>query len=182
MTNQNNGGVMGFAERLIRHFQKNGFVDVTEAVVLHVKARKNLAASYEVVSQEFARANAQGSSVSLSQFFEVRFIECFSETRTEDAIRGQFHADFEPELRKNFPDLYFGKTNYLFDQNAVGTKYDIAIRIGRTNESGAKIVLLNDPGSSFVEYFEKQMKAVEEWGDLCSDLKATVGKLALLQI
>lgn len=182
MTNQNNGGVMGFAERLIRHFQKNGFVDVTEAVVLHVKARKNLAASYEVVSQEFARAHAQGSSVSLSQFFEVRFIECFSEARTEETIRGQFHADFEPELRRNFPDLYFGKTNYLFDQNAIGTKYDIAIRIGRTNESGAKIVLLNDPGSSFVEYFEKQMKAVEEWDDLCSDLKATVGKLALLQI
>ncbi|MFB0965759.1 MAG: hypothetical protein QMC36_09040 [Patescibacteria group bacterium] len=182
MANQNNGGVMGFAERLIRHFQKNGFVDVTEAVVLHVKARKGVASSYEVVSQEFARASAQGSSVSLSQFFEVRFIESFSQQRSEEEIRNMFHSDFEPELRRNFPELYFGKTNYLFDQNAVGTKYDIAIRIGRTNESGAKIVLLNDPGSSFVEYFEKQMKAVEEWDALCSDLKAAVGKLALLQI
>lgn len=180
MTNQKNGGVMSFAERLIRHFQKNGFVDVTEAVVLHVKGRNF--ATYEAVSEEFARADSKGASLPLSQFFEVRFIECFSESRTEEEIRGQFHSDFEPELRRNFPELYFGKTNYLFDQNAAGTKYDIAIRIGRTNETGAKIVLLNDPGSSFVEFFERQMKAVEEWDDLCSDLKTAVGKIALLHI
>lgn len=180
MANQNNGGVSGFAERLIRHFQKNGFADVTEAVVLHVRSR-NLS-TYETVSSAFKDADADGVSIPLSQFFEIRFIECFSESRSEEEIRSQFHADFEPELRRNFPELYFGKTNYLFDQNAVGTKYDIAIRIGRTNETGAKIVLLNDPGSSFVEFFEKQMKAVEEWDDLCSDLRAAVGKIALLRI
>lgn len=180
MANQNNGGVVSFAERLIRHFQKNGFVDVTEAVVLHAKARGF--ATYESVSEEFQRADSKGASLPLSQFFEVRFIECFSESRSEEEIRSHFHSDFEPELRRNFPDLYFGKTNYLFDQNATGTKYDIAIRIGRTSQSGARIVLLNDPGSSFVEFFEKQMKALEEWEDLCSDLKATVGRIALLQI
>lgn len=180
MANQNNGGVMSFAERLIRHFQKNGFVDVTEAVVLHVKARGF--ATYEAVNEEFKQADYKGASLPLSQFFEVRFIECFSESRSEEEIRSHFHSDFEPELRRNFPELYFGKTNYLFDQNATGTKYDIAIRIGRTSPSGVRIVLLNDPGSSFVEFFEKQMKAMEEWEDLCSDLKAAVGRIALLHI
>jgi len=182
MANQNNGGVMSFAERLIRHFQKNGFSDVTEAVVLHVKARSGMNSSYEEVNEAFAQASAMGRSVSLSQFFELRFIECFSDTRSEAEIRQNFPTDFEPELRRNFPELYFEKTNYLFDQNAVGTKYDIAIRIGRTNDTGAKIVLLNDPGNSFVQFFEKQMKAMEEWDSLCSDLKAAVGKIALLQI
>lgn len=180
MANQNNGGVMSFAERLIRHFQKNGFVDVTEAVVLHVKARNF--ATYESVSEEFRHADEKGDALPLSHFFEVRFIECFSESRSEEEIRSNFPADFEPELRRDFPELYFGKTNYLFDKNATGTKYDVAIRIGRSTDSGARIVLMNDPDSSFGEAFERQMKAMEEWEDLCSDLKATVGKLALLQI
>lgn len=178
MTKQNQA--IGFAERLIRHFQKNGFTDVTEAVILHVKARDS--ASYEKVTAEFARAEKEDTPVQLAQFFEFRWIECYSESRTEDEIRKQFNSDFEPELRKTFPELFFGKTNYLFDKNAVGTKYDIAIRIGRNIDNVAKIVLLNDPGSSFVEFFDRQLKAIEEWEALCDDLKATVGKLALLQI
>ncbi|MDQ1343586.1 MAG: hypothetical protein QG650_305 [Patescibacteria group bacterium] len=173
-------GTMGFAERLIRHFQKNGFRDVTEGVILHVKSRFG---DYEKIRSEFSRASSMGVSVPLAQYFEIRFIECFSETRSEEEIRKHFHSDFEPELRRQFPELFFGKTNYLFDENAVGTKFDIAIRIGQNVDNVAKIVLLNDPDSSFVEYFERQnVTQSEEWETLCSDLKIAVGKLALLQI
>ncbi len=179
MTTQNK--TKSFAERLVRHFQKHGFPDVSEAVVLHVRTSGNL--EYETVSAEFIHAESQGVAIPLARHFEFRFIECFSESRTEQEIREKFQADFEPNLRRQFPELFFEKKNYLFDENASGTKYDVAIRIGRKGpDNVAKIVLLNDPGASFGEFFDRQMKTLDEWSEICGGLQAAVGKLGLLQI
>lgn len=185
MEDQNKNRAMSYSERLVRHFQNNGFNDVTEAVVLHVKGSSNL--SFEQVSDEFAKADAKKSPIPLSRFFEVRFIECYSDKRTESEIRSQFQQDFEWKLRKNFPELFFEKKNYLFDDKAEKTKYDIAIRIGRKSPEGVvKVVLLNDPGASFVEYFERQSEEVERCAmtdeEVNDQVKAAVGKVALLRI
>lgn len=178
---QNKNRAVSFAERLVRHFQKHGFSDVKEAIVLHIKGVPGI--DYQTVSAEFAATKMENIGVPLSRNFEIRFIECFSESRDELKIRQEFQSDFEPNLRRQFPELFFEKKNYLFDENAVGTKYDIAIRIGRKSpDNVVKIVLLNDPGASFGEFFERQMKTIEEWNEICVDIKATVGKLALLQI
>ncbi len=181
MTTQNKTFAKSFAERLVGHFQKHGFSDVREAIVLHVRADSNL--RYETVSDEFARAEKNGVTIPLARYFEFRFIECFSQIRSEQEIREKFQSDFEPNLRRSFPELFFEKRNYLFDENATGTKYDIAIRIGRkSSDNVTKVVLLNDPGASFGEFFDRQMKTLEEWDEICGDLQAAVGKLALLQI
>lgn len=177
MTNQKAGG-MGFAERLIRHFQKHGFPDVTEAVFLHVRTLRPV--TYEEMAREFAENETKGLPLSFVKHFGFHFIESFSEVRKEVDIRRNFNSDFDQGLRRGFPELFFEKTNYLFDENAAGTKYDLAIRIGRNVDNVARVVLLNDPGASFVEFFKRM--GYEEWDALCDDVRHTVGRIAMLNI
>lgn len=177
MTDKNVGST-GFAERLIRHFQKHGFADVTEAVLLHFRTPNPT--TYEEVVREFAETGANVAPTAFGKRFSLRFIESFSEVRSEKDILRNFHQDFGEGLRRNFPELFFEKTNYLFDENAEGTKYDLAIRIGRNVDNAAKVVLLNDPGASFVEFFDRM--GYDEWATLCDDLRHTVGRIAMLNV
>jgi hypothetical protein len=140
------------AERIVRHFQSEGFPGITEALLVRIQLKKG---DRLQVDAAFDLALERESVPPVQEFFSVRLHGFYSGIRTLDDAKAAFATDFGRGLRVDLPHIYFGNAPVVVDDAlATGTKYDAMLKLSDTTDGCAIAVLLNDPNSSFFEYLD----------------------------
>jgi len=138
------------AERIVRHFQAEGFVGISEALIIRICLRRG---DRMEVDAAFEMAAAQEKMPPVHEHFEIRPYGHFSTCRSFPAAKAAIQSDFSASLRMALPGVFFDAAPIVIeDALATGTKYDAMVKL-RDNVGGyAFAILLNDPDSSFFEY------------------------------
>lgn len=159
----------GTAERLVQHFQLEGFPGISEALIIRVGLKKGDRMEVEAA---FERAAQQEKMPPVREYFEIRPYGHFSRFRSLVAAMAAIQTDLAISLRKGLPKLFFDPAPVMIDDAlATGTKYDAMIKL-RDNVGGyAFAILLNDPDSSLFEYLGTHHG--DEWQSILSDFGAT---------
>jgi hypothetical protein len=140
------------AERIVRHFQTEGFPNVTEALLVRIQLRKG---DRLEVDAAFDLALEREVAPPLQEFFEIRPYGFYSEIRPFEAAKTAFAGDFGRGLRVEVPSVYFDEAPVVVDDAlASGTKYDAMLKLSNNTDGYAVAILLNDPNSSFFEYLD----------------------------
>ena len=138
------------AERIVRHFQSEGFPGITEALLVRIRLKKG---DRLEVDAAFDLAAEREVSPPVHEFFEIRTYGFFSEIRTIADAKTAFTGDFGRALRSALPNIFFNDAPVVVDDAlASGTKYDAMLKLGNNANGQAVAILLNDPNSSFFEY------------------------------
>lgn len=152
MTSANSLPADTTAERIVRHFQAEGFPGITEAVLVRMRLKKG---DRLEVDAAFDRALARDATPPVQEFFQIQLYGHFSEIRSLLNIKTAFADDFTSGLRAELSSVYFDAAPVVVnDALATGTKYDAMLKLGDNADGYAVAVLLNDPSSSFFEYME----------------------------
>lgn len=156
------------AERIVRHFQAEGFPGITEALLVRIQLKKG---EKMEVDAAFELALEQEAPPPVQEYFEIRLHGFFSEIRTITDARAAFTSDFGRALRFDLPSIYFDDAPVVVDDAlATGTKYDAMLKLGDNIGARAVAVLLNDPNSSFFDYLGTQRGY--DWHKIMGDLDA----------
>jgi len=160
----------GTAEHIVRHFQAEGFVGITEALILRVSLRKG---DRTDVDAAFKAAESQEKVPPVNEFFEIRPYGHFSSFRDFAEAKAAIRSDFTVRLRNALPSLFFDPAPVVMDDAlASGTKYDLMVKF-RDNVSGcAFAILLNDPDSSLFDYLGTHHG--NDWQEILGDFGSTV--------
>ena len=159
----------GMAERIVRHFQAEGFSGITEALILRIRLKKGDRREVEVA---FETAVEEGKSLPLHEQFEVRAIGHFAESRSFAQAKAAVQSDFTVSLRRELPRVFFDPSPVLIDDPiASGTKYDAMVKLWDNVEDCAYATLLNDPDASFIDYLGSHHG--NDWQQIMEDLGAT---------
>ena len=138
------------AERIVRHFQAEGFAGITEALIVRLRLTKG---DQQEVEAAFDRSVERDVTPPVREFFEIRPYGYFSAERDFPAIKEAFQSDFGIGLRRELPAIYFDNAPVVVDDAlATGTKYDAMLKLRNNADGYAMAILLNDPNSSFFEY------------------------------
>lgn len=138
------------AQRLVRHFQSEGFPGITEALLVRIGVKNDDRATIDAA---FDLAAEQDTPPPVRDFFEIRLYGFYSDQRSLGEAKSTFGADFGRALRVHLPSLYFDAAPVVIDDAlATGTKYDAMLKLGDNTDGAAVAILLNDPSSSFFEY------------------------------
>lgn len=142
------------AERIVRHFQSEGFPGITEALLVRVGVKQGDRAA---VDAAFDLSAEQETPPPVRDFFEIRLYGFYSDVRSLADAKSAFGTDFGRALRVHLPSLYFDAAPVVIDDAlATGTKYDAMLKLGDNTGGSAVAILLNDPSSSFFEYLGAQ--------------------------
>jgi hypothetical protein len=142
------------AERIVRHFQAEGFPGITEALLVRVGVKK---CDRPAIDAAFDLSVEQEVAPPVRDFFEIRLYGFFSEIRSLEDAKAAFGTDFGRALRVHLPSLYFDAAPVVIDDAlATGTKYDAMLKLADNPNGPAVAILLNDPSSSFFEYLGTQ--------------------------
>ena len=156
------------AERIVRHFQAEGFPGITEAVLVRIRLKKG---DRLEVDAAFDRALARNATPPVQEYIEIRLYGFYSEIRTLLNIKTAFADDFTSGLRAELSSVFFDPAPVVVnDALANDTKYDAMLKLGDNADGYAVAVLLNDPTSSFFEYMESH--AGYDWQKLVGTLGA----------
>lgn len=156
------------AERIVRHFQGQGFPGITEAVLVRIRLRKG---DRLEVDAAFDRALARDATPPVQEYFQVQLYGFYSEIRSLLTIKTAFADDFTSGLRAEMSSIFFDAAPVVVnDALATGTKYDAMLKLGDNADGYAVAVLLNDPTSSFFEYMESH--AGQDWQTIIGTLGA----------
>ena len=156
------------AERVVRHFQKEGFVGISEALVLRIRLRHGDRAEVEAA---FDAAQEAQEPVPLLQWFEVGAVGHFSDFRSFAEAKAAIQRDFTPPLRQGVPALFFGAAPVLVDDPlATDTKYDAMVKLSANIDGYAFAILLNDPDATFLDYLGTHHGA--DWHQVMGDFEA----------
>jgi hypothetical protein len=138
------------AERIVRHFQAQGFTGITEALIIRVHLKAGERAE---VDEAFEIAQEQDKTPPVEQYFEIYPFGHFAEFRSFDEAKSAFKSDFTLSLRGDIPRVYFDPAPVVVDDPlASGTKYDVLMKL-RDNVGGCAVaILMNDPDASFLDY------------------------------
>jgi len=138
------------AERIVRHFQAQGFKGITEALIIQIHLR---AGDRTEVDEVFEAAQEQDSMPPVEKYFEIHPYGHFAEFRSFDDAKSAFKSDFTLSLRSDIPKVFFDPAPVVIDDPlASGTKYDVMMKL-RNNVAGyAVAILMNDPDASFLDY------------------------------
>ena len=140
----------GMAERIVRHYQAEGFAGISEALILRIRLRKG---DRREVEAAFESAVEKGQALPLHDQFEVRAIGHFAESRSFAEAQAAIQSDFTVALRREMPSVYFDPAPVMIDDPmASGTKYDAMVKLWDNVEDYAYAILLNDPDASFIDY------------------------------
>jgi len=138
------------AERIVRHFQGEGFPGITEALLVKVRLKRG---DRLEIDAAFATAMERETTPPVQQFFEIAAYGFYSQIRSLDEAKSAFSTDFDKALRFELPDAYFDSAPVVVHNAlASGTKYDAMVKFENNSEGSAVLILLNDPNSSFFEY------------------------------
>lgn len=140
----------GAAERIVRYFQANGFVGISEALIVQMRLKEGSRAAVEAA---FETALEQDRHPPVQQYFEIHPFGHFSDFRSFAEAKSAIQADFTMALRAEIPRMFFDAAPVVIDDAmATGTKYDVLMKIGDNVDGYAIGILLNDPDASFLEY------------------------------
>ena len=138
------------AERIVRHFQLQGFAGISEALILRIRLIKG---GRHEIEAAFETAIENHRTLPLHEQFEVRAIGHFAEARDFNQARAAIQSDFGVALRREMPSIYFDPAPVMIDDPmASGTKYDAMVKLWDNLQDCAYAVLLNDPDASFLDY------------------------------
>jgi hypothetical protein len=138
------------AERIVRHFQSEGFIGISEALIIRIGVRAGTRADIETA---FEQALAEEKVPPVHQHFEIRPFGFFSERRDFSAARAAIQGDLSSAMRMEIPRIYFDPAPVMVDDPfATGTRYDAMLKLRGNVGTYAFAILLNDPDSSFMEY------------------------------
>lgn len=162
------------AERIVRHFQAEGFPGITEALLVRVGVKKG---DRPAIDAAFDVSVEQEAPPPVRDFFEIRLYGFYSEIRSLADAKTAFGTDFGRGLRVHLPSLYFDAAPVVIDDAlATGTKYDAMLKL-RDNANGyAMAILLNDPNSSFFEYLGAHR--AYDWQQIMGDFGAAATAFA----
>jgi hypothetical protein len=159
----------GMAERIVRHYQAEGFAGITEALILRIRLKKG---DRREVEAAFETAVEKGKSLPLQDQFEVRAIGHFAESRSFVEAKAAIQSDFTVALRHEMPSVFFDPAPVMIDDPmASGTKYDAMIKLWDNLEDCAYAILLNDPDASFIDYLGSHHG--NDWQKVMGDFNAT---------
>lgn len=134
------------AERVVRHFQAEGFTGITEALVIRLRLKKGSRAE---IDSAFTSANTPP----VGEYFELRPCGFFSSFRTFGDAKAAIQSDFSADLRQDIPRVYFDSAPVVLNHPlATGTRYDLMVKLHNNIDGCAYAILLNDPESSLFEY------------------------------
>ena len=143
------------AERIVRHFQAEGFVGISEALIIRVCLRSPQANGHEraAIKAAFRHATDEGRPPPVDEYFEIRPYGHFSSFRSFAEAKTAIRLDFSVALRAELPRIYFEPLPVIVDDAlATGTRHDAMIKLCDNVGEFAFAVLVNDPDSSLFEY------------------------------
>lgn len=162
------------AERIVRHFQTEGFPGITEALLVRIQLKKGDRAEIDAA---FDLAMERNATPPVHDYFAVRLHGFFSEIRNLADAKAAFTADFGQSLRVEVPSIYFDDAPVIVDDAlATGTKYDAMLKLGNNSLGYAVAILLNDPNSSFFEYLGAN--SGYDWQQITGNLEAAATSFA----
>ena len=162
------------AERIVRHFQSEGFSGISEALVVRIGLRRG---DQSEVDAAFAAAADRRKMPPVGEYFEIRPYGHFSDFRSFDEARTAIQSDFTVGLRKAIPSVFFGPAPVVSeDALATGTKYDAMLKLQNAVGGYAFAILLNDPDSSFFEYLGTHRG--NDWQKIMGDFETTAASFA----
>lgn len=160
------------AERIVRHFQSEGFAGISEALIIRINLR---AGDRVEVEAAFDQALADEKMPPVHQSFEVRPFGFYSQGRDFAAARAAIQADLSASLRMEIPRIYFDPAPVLVDDPfATGTKYDAMLKLRDNIGRYAFAILLNDPDSSFMEYLGTRYG--NDWQKIMGEFESVVAQ------
>jgi len=138
------------AERIVRHFQTQGFTRITEALIIQIH---HVAGDRAEIDEAFESALEQDQTPPVRKYFEIHPYGHFSEFRSLDAAKSALKTDFTTTLLSSIPRVFFDAAPVVIDDPlASGTRYDAIMKLRDNVEGYAVAILLNDPDASFIDY------------------------------
>lgn len=162
------------AERIVRYFQSNGFVGISEALLIQIRLRTTDRGEIETA---FEDAHEQDKNPPVQQHFEIHPFGHFSDFRSFADAKSAIQTDFTQALRMELPRVFFDAAPVVIDDAmASGTKYDVLMKIKNNVRGYAIGILLNDPDASFLEYAGTHHG--NDWQKIMGDFEITTSSLA----
>lgn len=163
------------AERIVRHFQREGFDGITEALIIRIRLKKG---DRDSVQAAFDAAIAADSTLPLQEYFEISPYGFFSQARDFAAARAEFRTDFGVSLRKAMPGAFFNSAPFVVDDPlATGTKYDAMLKLTNNVDGYALAIVLNDPNASFFDYLGEHNSY--DWHKVMGDFGAAASAFGI---
>lgn len=155
------------AERIVRHFQAQGFANITEALIIQIHLKKGNRAEIETAFEE---ALEQDKAPPLQQFFEIRPYGHFADFRSFDEAKSAIQSDFTLTLRSEIARVFFDQAPVVIDDAlASGTKYDVMMKLRDNVDGYAVAILMNDPDASFLDYIGTHLG--NDWQKIMGNLE-----------
>ena len=162
------------AKSIVRHFQSEGFAGISEALIIRIGLKGGSRSDIETT---FKNAANQEITLPVHQYFEIRPLGHFSETRSFADAKSIIQSDFTPTLRLGLPKVYFDPAPVVIDDVlADSTKYDALIKLRDNMDNYCVAVLLNDPDYAFLDYLGTHYG--NDWQQIMGKFETT---LALLE-
>ncbi len=161
------------AERIVVHFQAVGFGGISEAFIIRIRLKEGDRAK---VDAAFHAAHEKGEAPPVHQFFEIRPLGHFAESRSYEDARASIPTDFTLKLRQGLPRVFFDPAPILIDDVlADSTKYDLMIKLRDNVDGYAFAILLNDPDAAFLDYLGTHLG--NDWQQIMGKFETTVAAL-----
>lgn len=163
----------GAAERIVRHFQAEGFAGISEALIIRIRLKQGDQAE---VNGAFGSAADQGEMPPAHQYFEICPLGHFADSRSFAEARSAIQSDFTRPLRFGLPRVFFDSPPVVIeDALADNTKYDLMIKVRENVDDCAFAVLLNDPDSAFLDYLGTHHGS--DWQKIMGKFETTIASL-----
>lgn len=164
----------GAAERIVRHFQAEGFVGISEALIIRIRLKEG---DRTEVDAAFSVAADQEGIPPVHQHFEIRPLGHFSDFRSFTEALSAIKSDFTVALRFGLPRVFFDAAPVVIDDVlANSTKYDVLMKL-RDNVDGCGVaILLNDPDSAFLDYLGTHHG--NDWQKIMGKFETTIASFA----
>lgn len=161
------------AEKIVQHFQGEGFAGISEAMIIRISLKRG---SRGEVDAAFEEAAENQRMPPVHEHFEIRPFGHFAASRSFTDARSAIQSDFGAGLRIELPRLFFDPAPIIIDDAfATGTKYDALVKLCDNIGDYAFAVLLNDPDSSFFDYLGTHHG--NDWEMIIGNLEATATAL-----
>jgi hypothetical protein len=155
------------AQRIVRHFQAQGFTGITEALLIQIHLK---AGDRAEVEEAFEAALEQDKAPPVRQYFEIHPFGHFAEFRSYDEAKSAIQSDLTQSLRNDIPRMFFDPAPLVIeDPLASGTKYDVMMKLGNNVDGYAVAILLNDPDASFLDYIGTHLGS--DWEKIMGEIE-----------
>jgi hypothetical protein len=161
------------AERIVRHFQSEGFAGISEALIIRIRLKEG---DRTEVDAAFRAAADQGEMPPVHQYFEIRPLGHFSDYRSFVEAQSAIQSDFTVSLRFGLPRVFFDLAPVVIDDVlASSTKYDVLMKLKDNVDEYGLAILLNDPDSAFLDYLGTHHG--NDWQKIMGKFETTIASL-----